>query len=543
MHGTAMLRFSRRWTQSLVWRLAQTILAFAALGLVLSMAEDAPEVDLSHPDLLQLSLEDLRKIKVTTVSRKSESLSGAPAAIYVIRQEDIRRSGINSIPELFRTVPGMEVAQANSHQWAVTVRGFNSVFATKLLVLMDGRSIYTPTFSGVYWEEADTILEDIDRIEVIRGPGATLWGANAVNGVINILSKPANETQGTLISGGGGMEERGFGTVRYGDQLAHNVFYRVYGKYSNRDEFTLTDGRGASDDWWRTQSGFRLDWYPSEADTATLQGDYYFGEVNGQVFRLLSLPFGAFPTQFHGHGEGANVLGRWTHRTSEQSDLSAQVYFDRTDRDFGLGSEVRETFDFDAQHRFPIGPRHEIVWGAGYRYSADEETQTPDFRLTDPKIGLQLFSAFAQDEVTLVSDRFKLTLGAKIEHHDFTGFEWQPSARLAWTPHERHAFWAAVSRAVRTPSRSERTVSFYLEPPVPFSDIRLPILAQARGNPDFGSEDLISYEAGYRVQAHQRLTLDAAAFYNVYDHVAAATALPAELRFAPEPHLFIPATF
>jgi len=274
--------------------LVRFALVLAVLACLLAKAEDAPAVDIPNADLLQVSLEDLGRIKVTTVSRRSESLSSAPAAIYVIRPEDIRRSGINSIPELFRTVPGMEVAQANSHQWAITVRGFNSIFANKLLVLMDGRSIYTPTFSGVYWEETDTVLEDIDRIEVIRGPGAALWGANAVNGVINIMTRPANETQGTLISGGGGAEERGFGTVRYGGQLGTNVYFRVYGKYSNRDEFTLTDGRAAGDAWWRSQGGFRLDWYPSEANTATLQGDYYYGEMDGQVFRLSSSPFGVF---------------------------------------------------------------------------------------------------------------------------------------------------------------------------------------------------------------------------------------------------------
>ena len=522
---------------------ALTALLLAALASYGPLRVRGAEENSPNKDLLQLSLEDLGNIKVTTVSRKSESLSGAPSAIYVVRQEDIRRSGVNSLPEVFRTVPGMGAAQANSHQWAITVRGFNSIFANKLLVLMDGRTLYTPTFSGVYWEETDTVLEDVDRIEVIRGPGATLWGANAVNGVINIMTKTARETQGVLISGGGGAEERGFGTVRYGGQLATNVYYRVYGKYSNRDEFTLTDGSGAGDDWWKSQGGFRLDWEPSEANTTTLQGDYYHGELDGQVFRLSLSPFGAFPTKFHGHGEGANVLGRWTHTFSAESDLSAQVYFDRTDRSFGIGSEIRETFDLDTQHRFHLGPRHEIVWGAGYRYSADDETQSSDYTVSDPKLGLQLFSAFAQDQFILIPDRFNLTVGTKIEHNDFTGFELQPSARLAWTPHERHAFWAAVSRAARTPSRSERGVGFYLEPPVQISDFRLPILVRAMGNPDFGSEELLAYEIGYRVQAHDRLTLDAAAFYNVYDHLAAATALPAELRFSPEPHLFVPATY
>jgi len=495
----------------------------------------------SEPVLLQLSLEDLGKVAITSVSRKSETLSDAPAAIYVLQQEEIRRSGVNSLPEMFRMAPGMAVAQANSHQWAITARGFNNIFANKLLVLMDGRALYTPGFSGVYWEEADTVLEDLDRIEVIRGPGASVWGANAVNGVINIMTKSAKETQGTLISGGGGLEERGFGTVRYGGRLATNVYYRVYGRYFNRDEFTLTNGRGAGDQWWKSQGGFRLDWEPSEANTMTLQGDYYYGQMNGQVMRHSLSPIGVFPSSYRGKVEGMNFLGRWTHSFSEESDFSAKSHFDRTDRAFGIGSEIRKTIYFDAQHRFQLGERQEIVWGLGYRYSTDELAQSPDFAVNDLDLGLQLFSAFVQDEISVVPDLLRLTLGTKVEHNDFTGFEVQPSARLAWTPHDRHTIWSAVSRAVRTPSRSERGRSFYLDPPVsvPFP---IPVLAWGVGNSEIDSEKVLAYELGYRLKAHDRLTLDSAVFYNVYDELWATTVLPGELRFVPQPHLFVTAT-
>lgn len=498
------------------------------------------------PDLLELSLEDLGQIKITSVSRKSQSLSGAATAIHVITQEDIRRSGVNSLPEALRMAPGLDVALAGSRKWAISSRGFNSTFANKLLVLMDGRTIYSPLFSGVFWEETDTVLEDVDRVEVIRGPGATVWGANAVNGVINIITKSAKETQGTLISGGGGIEERAFATVRYGGQLATNVYYRVYGKYANRDEFTLA-GKGAGDSWWMAQDGFRLDWDVSDINRLTLQGDYYNGELDGKFYKHSLTPPSYGPVSLPSTAQGANILSRWTHEFSADSDMSLQMYYDRTDRVYGIAGEIRDTFDLDAQHRFHLGDRHEIVWGGSYRFSADEIKENPDFQMRDPSVGLQFVSAFVQDDITLVRDRLHLTLGTKVEHNDFTGLEVQPSGRVAWTPHNNHTVWGAVSRAVRTPSRSERGISVYgniqpLLPPLP-----LPVLAPGVGNPDFVSEELLAYEIGYRVMPHPRLSLDCAAFYNDYDRLQSVTALPIELRFSPEPsptpYLVFPLTF
>lgn len=498
-------------------------------------------------ELVGLSLEDLGKIKVTSVSRKSESLSDAAAAIHVITQEDIRRSGVTSLPEALRMAPGLDVARANSRQWAISSRGFNNTFANKLLVLLDGRTLYTPLFSGVFWEETDTVLEDVDRIEVIRGPGATVWGANAVNGVINIITKSARETQGTLISGGGGVEERALGTVRYGGRLGTNVYYRVYGKYSDRDEFTLRNGEGAGDSWWMAQGGFRLDWEPSEINRLTLQGDYYHGDFGGK-FNLHSLaPPALVPTNLRNTAEGVNLVGRWTHDFSADSDLSVQMFFDRTDRGFGTANEIRNTFDLDAQHRFHLGDRQEIVWGGGYRYSGDDITESADLKMSDPSVGLQLVSAFVQDEVVLAPDRLHLTLGTKLEHHDFTGFEVQPSGRLAWTPHAQHTLWAAVSRAVRTPSRAERGFATYADPTPLLPPLPLPVLAPGTGNSNFRSEEMLAYELGYRVRLHPRLTLDCTAFYNDYDHLQSVDMLPAELRLSPgpeaTPYVVLPLTF
>ncbi|MDA1274212.1 MAG: TonB-dependent receptor [Verrucomicrobia bacterium] len=504
----------------------------------------AGEPALSVLDLAQFSLEDLGQIRVTTVSRKSENLSSAAAAIHVITQEDLRRSGVNSLPEALRMAPGLDVARANSRQWAISSRGFNELYANRLLVLLDGRTIYTPSFSGVFWEDTDALIEDIDRIEVIRGPGATLWGANAVNGVINIISKSAKDTQGILATGGGGIEEQAFGSLRYGGQMGSNAFYRVYGKYTDRDAFTLADGTGAGDSWWTSQWGFRTDWEASEVNQLTIQGDAYHEDWNGRVRRHSLDPPRLFSAPFDATSKGANILGRWVHTFSTDSESTVQSYFDRTDKELGIVDEVRNTFDIDFQHRFRIGDRHEFVWGSGYRYSWDEFIESADFITDDPSKGLQLFSAFLQDEIELIPNRLKVMAGSKLEHHDFTGFELQPGIRVSWTPTERQTLWASVSRAVRTPSRAERGFQFFSDPPHSAPLPPLPILVPGRGNPEFGSEDVIAYELGYRLQPHARVSLDLATFYNVYDNLYNAVQLPLEIRYtaSAQPYLVIPVT-
>jgi iron complex outermembrane receptor protein len=458
----------------------------------------------------KLSLEQLMDIEVTSVSKKAEKLGDAPAAVTVISQEDIQREGVTSIPEALRYVPGLDVGRIDAQTWAISARGFNDEFANKLLVLMDGRSVYTPLFSGVFWDVQDTVLEDIERIEVIRGPGASLWGANAVNGVINIMTKSAKDTQGWLVSGGGGTEDQAFGTVRYGGQLNDTVYYRVYGKYFLQDNSALPNGDDAHDRWNMERGGFRVDWDASPDNKLTFQGDLY-GGGSDQAFTVptASLPFAAsvFDRQ---NVSGANVLGRWTHEFANASELTVQTYYDRTARDTTIFSEVRNTFDLDLQHHVAVGDRNDVVWGLGYRVTADDVKNTATVSLSPDARSLQLFSAFVQDEITLVRDRLRLTIGSKFEHNDFTGFEIQPSARLLWTPNHQNSFWASISRAVRTPSRVDEGVA--INPPgAP------PGFATIHGSDEFRSESLLAYEVGYRAQPAKKLSLDIAAFYNVYD--------------------------
>ena len=490
-----------------------------ASGAVLCLALSSPADTTSGPsDLTDVPIETLLEMEVTTVARKTEKLSQSPAAVSVLTQDDLRRSGATSIPEALRLVPGLEVARLDASQWAVSARGFNDVFANKLLVLQDGRSIYTPLFSGVFWDVQGAMLEDIDRIEVIRGPGASLWGANAVNGVINIITKSAKETQGTLITAGGGTEERGFGGIRYGGKFNDNAYFRVYGSYFDHDDSVLLNGQDANDAWQMGRWGFRMDWDASEQYLLTLQGDAYRGAVN-QVFGAFA-PTNPpiFSQTVHDEFDvrGGNVLGRWSHTFSPNSDLRLQAYYDRTERDAVIFKETRDTFDIDFQHRFALGERNDVMWGAGYRATSDKVGNTPTIALNPDNRTVDLFSGFIQDEIALAPDRLRLTLGSKFEQNDFTGFEAQPSGRLLWTPAAHQTFWASISRAVRTPSRVEDDVTLN-QPREVTPGFFVPITIQ--GNRDFGSESLLAYEIGYRTQPHQRLSLDLAGFYNDYDNL------------------------
>ena len=481
----------------------------------------------NQTDLASLPIEELMKIEVTTGARHPETLSSSPAAITVITQDDIRRSGVMTIPEALRLAPGMEVARLDASQWAISSRGFNDVFANKLLVLQDGRSIYTPLFSGVFWDVQGALLEDIERIEIIRGPGATLWGANAVNGVINIITKSAKETQGTLISAGAGSENRGLAEVRYGDKIGENVYFRVYGTYYNRDDSELVIGPEADDSWQIGRFGFRLDWdvVPNQ-DLITLQGDAYRGALN-QVFETFD-PTSAPTLTRTVHDDitvdGGHLLGRWSHIFAPGSDLSLQMYYDRTERNTVIFKEKRDTFDLDFQHRFILMERNEVVWGAGYRVTSDHVGNSPTISLDPNHRTIHLFSTFVQDEITLVPDRLRLMLGSKFEHNDFTGFEIQPGARILWTPHEQHTIWASVSRAVRTPSRAEDDVILNRAVQVAPGFF---VPTTIRGSRGFDSEKLLAYELGYRAQLDPRISVDVAAFYNDYDQLRSLEQDPA----------------
>ncbi len=455
-------------------------------------------------DLTKLSLEELFAMEVTSVSRKPEMLSRTAAALHVVTEEDIRRSGALSIPEALCGIPGVEVARVDSRQYAITARGFNGTVANKLLVLLDGRSLYTPLFSGVFWDVQDTLMEDIARIEVIRGPGATVWGANAVNGVINVITKSAGDTQGLLVTGGAGNEERGFAGVRYGAPAGPNASFRVYTKYFDRDASALPSGADAQDRFRMAQSGFRLDWKPSTEDLLTVQGDVYRGSV-GQPPPGDDIDLG-----------GGNVLGRWTRHPSQLSSHALPVYYDRTARDIPpIFGDKLDTYDVDLHHRFPLGSRQDVVWGLGYRRNRDDVDNSPTLAFLPPDVTRQRFTAFLQDEFTLVADELHVSLGSKFEHNDYTGFEYMPSARVAWTPTSEQTVWAAVSRAVRTPSRIDR--EFFVPGAPPF------LLA---GGPKFESEVLHAYELGYKTQPAALFAGSLATFYNVYEGLKSVEAGP-----------------
>jgi iron complex outermembrane recepter protein len=482
------------------------------------------------PDFGSMSIEDLMKIPVTSFSKREEKLSEVPGALDVITQDDIRRSGAPNIPEALRMAPGLQVARVASHSWAISARGFNDIFANKLLVLQDGRSIYTPLFSGVFWDVQDTMMEDIDRIEVIRGPGATLWGANAVNGVINIITKSARDTQGLLLSGGGGTEETGFGGVRYGGKVNDQAHFRVYAKYFNRDDSVLPDGEDANDHWHMGRNGFRFDWDASDRNLFTMQGDLYAGWIDQTFTRVSPVDYSTNDVGDTIHVSGGNLLARWSHTISENSSWSLQGYYDRTHRDAAIFRENRDTFDIDFQHRFPLWSRNDVMWGLEYRWTQDDTRETDNFdvSMNPASRNTQVFSAFLQDEIALIRDRLSLTLGSKFEHNDYTGFEFQPSGRLTWKPHRRHTIWAAVSRAVRTAARTDHDVRLNQHPVFPG-----PLITSIRGQDGFESETLIAYELGYRLQVHKRASLDFAAFYNEYDDLRGLR--PAGFQASPPP--------
>jgi iron complex outermembrane recepter protein len=444
-------------------------------------------------DLKNLSIEELMQLDVTSVSRRSERLSQAAAAIAVITQEDLRRSGVTNLPDALRLVNSVFVGRSSQRDWAITARGFAITTSNKLLVLIDGRSIYTPLFSGTFWDVQDTLLEDVERIEVIRGPGATLWGANAVNGIINVITKRAADTQGGLaVAGAGDPVERGFGAVRYGGTAGESGHYRVYGKAFDRGPLEFAAGDSARDPMRMGQGGFRTDWGEGKADAFTLQGDAYDGRI-GEAIRADT------------HVDGGNLLGRWSRHVSERSSLDVQLYWDRTHRLIpDTFEEHRDTFDLDLQHHLRAGERHDVVWGFGLRRTQDRVGNSAAVAFVPSRQSQDLYSVFAQDEIGLRDD-LHLTAGTKLEHNSYTGFEVQPNFRLAWTPNDRRTFWAAVSRAVRTPTRLDEDIEFLSGGQVVL-----------RGSTGFVAEKLTAYELGYREQLRPEASVDLATFYNVY---------------------------
>jgi iron complex outermembrane receptor protein len=487
---------------------------FVFLALLSNQAFCQDQDTLSLGSLKTLSLEELMNIQVTSVSKRVENLEDVASAIQVITQDDIRNSGAKTLPEALRLASNLQVAQVNASQWAISARGFDNVLANKLLVLIDGRTVYTPLYAGVYWDVQNVLLNDIDRIEVISGPGGTLWGANAVNGVINIITKSSKETKGLLVEGAAGSALPGLGNLRYGGQLGKQLSYRVYGTGYKLGSTVLPDGSNAKDDWHIGRGGFRLDWDASEKSKLMLQGNMYGGKPNPD----------AGDTSVTAKGD--NILLRWDRTTSKNSDFQLQAYYDHTLRDFGNGfSEDLKTYDIDWQNHYRLGSRHELTYGANFRMMDHNVTNLELFAFLPAQKTLYLYSGFIQDQIMLVKDHLHFTIGSKLEHNSYTGFEYQPNGRLNWTVNNKHAIWTSVSRAVRTPARIDRDFYLFLTPELPFIS----------GNDSFASEKMIAYELGWRATPLKTLSFSLSSFYNTYDDIRSAEPGP--------PPFYIPVTF
>ena len=494
-----------------------------------------PQNQSPDDSLKQLSLEELANVEVITVSKEPTALQQTPAAAYVLTQEDIRRSGATSVPDVLRLVPGVEVAQITSGFWSVGVRGFGSRLSKSVLVLIDGRSVYTPLFGGVYWELQNTPLEDIERIEVIRGPGGTIWGTNAVNGVINIITRNARDTAGTLLAVGGGNVDQGTATARYGGNKG-DFYYRAYGMGFTRGPEFHRDNR-PFDDWRMVQGGFRTDWTPSTRDALTIQGDLYSGEVGTRLAITTYDPPVATNVEGNSEVSGGNLLGHWRRTMDSGSDVQLLGYYDRTNRRDLNFQETRNTFDVDFIHSFSWRRRHSLTWGLGARFSASDTTVVvPTVEFVPNDVTDKLYSAFLQDAVTLIDNRLTLTIGSKFLHNNYSGFEIQPNARLLWTPRPGQTFWAAVSRAVRTPSRVEEHLLFTAAF-IP----ALPAFIRLTGDGGFTPEQLLGYELGYRALFGNNVFVDVSAFYNDYDDLLSVEANTPFVEASPPPsHIVLP---
>lgn len=488
--------------------LAAAMLVLPAVG----RSDDVPATS----DLTSIGLEGLMQLEVTSVSRHEEPLFRAASAITVLTSEDIARSGATNIADLLRTVPGMNVAQTNANTWAVSARGFNGQYANKMLVLVDGRTVYDPVFSGVYWDVLDVLLEDVQRVEVIRGPGATAWGANAVNGVINIISKTASATPGMVANAGGSSHSNGIGGFRFTGPAGHAADFRVSAKYQNPGRLTGLDGLPGHDALGLAHLGGRLDLHRGPKDEATVQGDFYDGIIE-QRNRTVSLdpPYEAV-VDHDGHMRGGNLMGSWQHTISTTSDFRLKSYLDLSSRPGTLISQNLTTFDVDFQHRLALGARHDFMWGGGYRIVdiGIEGSSTAWFVPTTRTT--RLANVFIQDAITVVPSRVTLTLGSKLEHNSFTGLEVEPSARLLWAASPTQTVWTAVSRAVRTPGPADENVNL--------NTLVFPIGGGAVGETrlmgaEMRSELMTSVELGYRAQLHRRLSLDLASFQSRYQHL------------------------
>jgi iron complex outermembrane recepter protein len=483
---------ARRRTLASSWWIAFVLLTLPAA------AQEATN------DLGAASLEDLANIQVTSVSKKSEKLSAAPAAIFVITSEDVRRGGFTTLPDALRMVPGLYVVQTTPDSWQVSARGFSDTTNNKMLVLVDGRDVYTPLFGGVNWDTVDPPLENIERIEIIRGPGGTLWGANAVNGVINILTKNSSQTQGMTVATSADLDQGYTSTVRYGGRVNNNLTYRVFGKSAYSEPFASSLGGDLASNYNLTQGGARMDWETPGQDSVGLEAETYDGRFQEPSLFVTNVPTSLL--------KGSHVLTHWKHTLSQRSSTDVLAYCDWYTRG-GNAAEMRNTCDLEFQHSYEFNPRNSLIWGASFLTTGDNLSRAPIPYIPEQR-RTNVVSGFAQYEVVLIPDRLRVLAGSKLEHNDYSGFEYQPQGRAVWTPNQANSVWGAVSRAVRTPARSDSDVQFIF----PFGTLDgLPAFFHYSGNQNLQSERLKAYEAGYRYQPAAAVSFDLALYYNDYN--------------------------
>lgn len=521
LHYKNYYRFRRISLSRIIFELA--FLSMACLSGSIAVANNAKPNKSADNPFMDLSIAELTQIEVTSVSRRSQKLQDVASAVFVITQDDIRRSGATSIPEALRMAPGVQVDRVGTDKWAISIRGFNGRYANKLQVLIDGRSVYTPLFSGTFWEQQDTFMEDTERIEVIRGPAATVWGINSVNGVINVITKKAADTQGTLLTAGGGTFEQAFVGARYGGKINDDTPFRIFAKGFARNDMESTLGGSGNDQWHSARGGFRID-HNRGIDHFTVQGDFFSNFIGNTVLGQPRADSERAVISDRGRSEGGSIRFRWDRTISEQSSIMLQTYFDHVNRKLpSVGNYISESFDIDFQHRSPLLNRNDLTWGFNYRLYHTSLTDSDLIKLSPNNQINQIFSGFIRNETKLIPDRLVFSFGTRLDRNDFTGLEIQPNARLMWTPTSYNSVWASISRAVRTPSRLEndgQVVAGYLSN---FSVPNLPLTMAAQGifngNHAFKSEKLLAYELGYRHQLSPQASVDIAGFINDYSHL------------------------